>query len=395
MYSIVSILLLMLITADFSHASISAQKISFPGCPTGSQKTYIPDVTKPLWIVCRDKALLYQGKMLQLSIQGEILRIASMKNSQRNGKEIRFGASGFLEERSYLNGHLSQDSYIYKSDQILGRFMPKTMTEKDWQSLDDIHAPSLLGEWLKQEPYSIIHFENGRMTRIRFEKKDYQFEISPEGRIFSKNHPEMKNMFFIDTQPMWNLSSDDIRRVLLPGFGSCKKYSGPISRFGRHYDHLLYVRQSSEAKHLANLEEIRTRFIKFCVPSDLMEHLGVVECPPQLPQMLASKPCLVPVSDQLKIPYQPKYLKFDLSGGKSPEEFLELFGKDKIMSFIGDSDRSFISLFIPPKTMIIVKKAQKLLKYRVLPEHTATNKVTGKDLEDKDWWEWHPFPGSE
>ncbi len=194
---------------------------------------------------------------------------------------------------------------------------------------------------------------------------------------------------------MWNLSSDDIRRVILPGFGSCKKYSGPISRFGRHYDHLLYVREPSEAKHIQNLSEIRRRFIEFCVPKDLMEHLGVLECPPQLPKMMKPNPCLVPVSDQLKIPYQPKYFKFELSMGKSPEEFRELFGKDKILTFMSDPETSFISLFIPPKTMIIVKKTERQIKYRIFPEHATTNKVTGKDLEDKEWWEWHPFPGSE
>ena len=381
--------------AFISHANTNSSKVIFPECPVGSQKTFIPDEAKPLWIACRDKALLYQGYLVQLSPQGEILRMAAVKNSLRNGKEIRFGKTGFLEERNYIKGHLTEDSYVFKSDSILGRVIPKTFSVKDWQSFDNVKPPSILGQWLNSAPFSIIHFENGRMNRIRFEKADYQFEISPEGRIFSKNHPEMKGMFFIDPIPMWNLSSDDIRRAILPGFGSCKKYSGPISRFGRHYDHLLYVRERSEAKHQQTLDEIRTRFIKFCVPDDLMAHLGMLECAPQLPKMIMPKPCLIPVSDQLKIPYQPKYFKFDLMLGKSPEEFIELFGKDKILTFMSDPNSSFISLFIPPKTMIIVMKSQKQIKYRIMKDHSSSRNVMGKDLEDKDWWDWHPFPGSE
>ena len=383
------------LNAVSSHAENHQTKLAFPACPKGSQKSFVPDAIKPLWISCADKNHLYQGYLVQLSMQGEILRISGIKNSLRNGKEIRFGASGFLEERAYSNGHLTQDSFIYKTDSVLGRILPKTLTDKDWHSFDDTSSPPLLGVWLKQEPFSIVHFENGRMTRVRFEKKDYLFDISPEGRIFAKNHPELKGMFFIDPIPMWNLSSDDIRRAILPGFGSCKKYSGPISRFGRHYDHLLYVRQPSEGKHMANLMEIRKRFINFCVPADLMEHLGSLECPPQLPKMLTPNPCLVPISDQLKVPYLPKYFKFEWTLGKSPEEFVQLFGRDKYLAFISDPETTSISLFIPPKTMIILKKSLKQLRYRILPEHASSNKVIAKDLEEKDWWDWHPFPGSE
>ena len=379
--------------------SASAQnlntKFAIPSCPQGSQKVYTPDAVKPLWIGCKDKKGLYQGFLVQFSVQGEILRIAALKNSQRNGKEIRFGESGFLEERSYLNGHLTQDSFIYHAETVLSRLLPKVMTLKDWQAFDDVSGPSILGNWLKKEPFSVVHFENGRMNRVRFEKKDYTFTISPEGRIFSNNHPDMKgNMFFIDPMPMWNLSSDDMKRVLLPGFGSCKKYSGPISRFYRHYDHLLYVRQPSEVKHLTNLIEIRRRFINFCVPTDLMEHLGALECPPQLPEMLSPNHCLIPISDQIKIPYEPKYFKFEYSFGKSPEDFVKLFGADIVLAFVTDPDRNFISKFIPPKTLIVVKKSQKKLLYRVYLEHPRSQ-MQGKDLEDTEWWEWHPFPGSE
>lgn len=202
------------------------------------------------------------------------------------------------------------------------------------------------------------------------------------------------NMFFIDPMPMWNLSSDDMKRVLLPGFGSCKKYSGPISRFYRHYDHLIYVRQPSEVKHLTNLIEIRKRFINFCVPTDITEHLGALECPPQLPEMLSPNHCLVPISDQIKIPYQPKYFKFDYTAGKSPEDFVKLFGEDNILAFMVDPERNFINKFIPPKTLIVVKKSQKKLLFRVFAEHPKST-MQGKDLEDTEWWEWHPFPGSE
>jgi len=392
---LLSILTIMLMGAPFSYAQKKNLKISTLVCPKDSQKTFFPDAVKPLWVSCRDKDQLYQGFLIQLSNSGEVLRIAAMKNSLRHGKEIRFGASGFLEERSYLNGHLTQDSYIYKSESVLGRIIPDTLTPKDWQSFDDTASPSILGTWLKQAPVSIIHFDNGRMSRLRFGKKDYEFEIKPEGRIFAKNHPELKGMFFVDPIPMWNLSSDDLRRELLPGFGSCKKYSGPISRFGRHYDHLLYVRQPSQAKHLQNLIEIRNRFINFCVPEDIRENLGMLECPPQLPQMFTPDPCLVPISDQLKVPYEPKYFKFEWTMGKSPEEFVQLIGKSKLLAFMSNPNEKSLSLFIPPKTMIILKKYEKKIKFRVMTEHSYSNRVGSKDLEDKDWWDWHPFPGGE
>lgn len=392
----IAIIMFLLTNAISSYAADDPLlSLKFPKCPFESQKFYFPESNKPLWIGCRDKKKLYQGYLVQLSTQGEVLRISGVKNSLRHGKEIRFGNRGYMEERSYIDGQLTEDSLIFKTDTVLARVMPKEMSPQDWQAFDDIKSPSILSAWLKQEPVSVIHFENGRMSRLRFDKKEYNFKVTPEGRMMAKNHPDMKGLFFVDTLPMWNLGSDDIRRLLLPGFGSCKKYSGPIGRFGRHYDHLLYVRQSSEAKYIANLAEIRKRFIDFCVPKDIIEHLGVLECPPQLPKMMSPDHCLIPVSTQLKIPYQPKYFTFEYSAGKSPEEFMALFGKEKLLSFMSDPDKAFISLFIPPKTMIIVKKTEKKIKYRVLPEHTKSPNVLDKDLEDKNWWEWRAFPGSE
>ncbi len=181
--------------ADYSHAENVYSKLNIPPCPSGSQKTFVPDAIKPIWISCRDKKLQYQGHLIQLSMQGEVLRISGIKNSLRHGKELRFGASGFLEERSYLDGHLTQNSYIYKSESVLARVMPKMLNPSDWQAIDDVSSPSILGIWLKQQPYSTVQFERGRITRIRFDKSDYHFEITPEGRMMAKDHPEMKGLF--------------------------------------------------------------------------------------------------------------------------------------------------------------------------------------------------------
>jgi len=378
-----------------------AKKLSLPPCPKGSELTFIPNPVSPSWISCRDEEGLYQGFLIQMSNQGEMVRIALMKNSKRNGREIRFGQPKFIEERNYLNGHLTQDSYIFEAEVVLDRIIPKPMTPKFWQDFSASTGTSLLGIWLKKAPFSVIHFESGRMNRIRFDQKDYHFTIAPEGRIFSNDHPEMfdkkkkTHAFFIDPEPMWNLDSEGLRRAILPGFGSCKKYSGPISRFGRHYDHLIYVRERSELKHQANLAEIRERFLNFCVPHDLREHLGILECPPQLPGMMTPAHCLLPISDQMKIPYEPKYFTFDYTIGVSPEAFIDLFGIDNLLAFLTDSGRTYVYKFFPPKTLVVIKKTQKKLVYRILRDHAMSHSVGGKDLDQTEWWDWHSFPGSE
>lgn len=370
-------------------------KISFPGCPAGTMKFYFPNTVTPIWSGCKDEKGLYQGWLLQFTAQGELVRLSGIRNSLRNGKEIRFGAKGYLEERGYIDGHLNGDSLIFKSDSVLARILPKPFTAELWQKFGESSSPSFLRQWLKIEPETIIEFYDGRMKRIRFDQKDYTFEITPDGRMMARNHPEMKGLFFIDPMPMWNLSSDDLKRVIQTGFGSCKKYSGPVSRFGRHYDHLLYVRQTSEAKHIRELEEIRNRFLNFCIPEDIRTHLGVLECPQQLPGMKIPNKCILPISDRLKISYQPKYFNFDHTFKKSPEEFMSYLGRDKFLTFISDPEMLYTSVFVPPKTLIVVKKYDKQIRYRVMPDHSVSQSVLARDLEDKDWWDWRPLPGNE
>ncbi|NDD65766.1 MAG: hypothetical protein EBZ36_17590, partial [Acidobacteria bacterium] len=123
---------------------------------------------------------------------------------------------------------------------------------------------------------------------------------------------------FIDPEPLWDLSPSDLKTALGPGFGSCRKYAGPLIRYGRHYDVILFKRLPSEKKQQERLAEIRERFIRFCVPADLLEGLGKLECSPQLPGTLPAVPCLIPVSDQAKIPYAPKHFKFENSLGYPP-----------------------------------------------------------------------------
>jgi len=389
---------LILNTAISTHAAVTEKLpngFEIPQCTAGSQRFYSPNPERPLWIGCRDGKGLFNGLLYQLSYQGELLRVASVKDSSRHGKEIRFGAAGHLEERSYEAGHLQGESNIFKSDQILQRLLPKTMTSKDWLPLMNARSPSLLAGWLKGQPESKIDFEKGRMTRIRFETKDYQFKISPDGRMMAVNHPEMKGLFFIDPGAFWNLGADDLKKAIQTGFGSCKKYSGPIGRFGRHYDHLLFVKETNEKKHVANLAEIRERFMKFCVPDDLREHLGVLECPPQLPGMVASAKCLLPISDQFRIPYHPKFFKYEFGMKLDPETFVNSLDPVSLTLFLTDPKQESMSKFIPPKTLVVLKKKGNRVIYRIFKDRPSSAKPLPADLEDRRWWEWNTLPGFE
>jgi glycosyltransferase involved in cell wall biosynthesis len=43
----------------------------------------------------------------------------------------------------------------------------------------------------------------------------------------------------------------------------------------------------------------------------------------------------------------------------------------------------------------VVKKYDKQIRYRVMPDHSVSQSVLARDLEDKDWWDWRPLPGNE
>jgi hypothetical protein len=366
-----------------------------PPCPNGSQRFYSPNRERPVWVACRNSKGLFNGLMFQFSIQGELLRVASVIESKRHGKEIRFGTPGFLEERSYEAGHLQGESLVFKSDQVLQRILPKDLKSAVWLPLLDWKSASQLSVWLKGQPDSTLQFERGRLVRIRFDDKDYQFKISPDGRMMSVNHPEMKGLFFIDPGAMWNLGADDLKKAIQTGFGSCKKYSGPIGRFGRHYDHLLYAKETNEKKHVDNLKEIRERFMNFCVPEDLRTHLGMLECPPQLPGMLAPGRCLLPVSDQLRIPYHPKFFKYEFGMKQDPESFLRSLDPVSVVTFMTDASKESMSKFFPPKTLVILKKKGSRLAYRIFENRPNAPNPVPADLEDRFWWEWKTLPGYE
>lgn len=394
-YAFITLLLNTVIQSNASVLEKLPNGLEIPSCPKGSQRFYNPNKERPVWIACRDSQGLFNGLMFQLSIQGELLRVASVQDSKRHGKEIRFGAPGFLEERSYENGHLQGESLVFKSEQVLQRLLPKELKSKDWLTFLDWKNPSVLSIWLKGQPDSNLQFEKGRLVRIRFDQKDYQFKISPDGRMMSVNHPEMKDLFFVDPGAFWNLGADDLKKAIQTGFGSCKKYSGPIGRFGRHYDHLLYAKETNEKKHVDNLKEIRERFMSFCVPEDLRSHLGILECPPQLPGMLASSRCLLPVSDQLRIPYHPKYFKYEFGMKLDPESFLNSLDPVTILTFMTDAAKETMSKFFPPKTLVILKKRGNRITYRILDNRMKAPKPVPSDLEDKFWWEWKTLPGYE
>ncbi len=378
-----------------TNAPTFAATLQIPPCPEGSEREYIPNSKRPLWASCRDEQGLYNGLLIQFSTQTEVIRIASMKGSLRDGREIRFGVTGTLEERTYKGGHLDGPSYLFKSEVPLGRVFPASATQQDWQKFTTPPKESMLKAWLKVEPFSTTEYSNGRLTRLQFDKKDYQFRASKEGRIFSVNHPEMKGLFFLDPEALWDLNAADTKAILKMGFGSCKKYDGPLGRYGRHYDVLLFKRELVERKHLDKLKEIRDRLIQFCVPEDLRSQLGVLECPPHLPSLFPQNFCLLSISDQLHIPYEPKYFTFEFTMGRSPEEIFELFKKTKVLEFMSKPDEMEKVIALSPQIALALKKTSRGLMYKLLEKDKSGRlkaKHAGAD-DSKDWWEWRHAPG--
>ena len=216
-------------------------------------------------------------------------------------------------------------------------------------------------------------------------------------RIYPLNHPEMKGMFFTDPEPLWLLNAADLKAALQPGFGSCKKYAGPIIRFGRHYDHMLFKREVKEKRFNDSLQEIRDRFIHFCVPADIQTHLGTLECPPQLPTAFSATHCLIPISDQLRIPYDPKYFVFEFTMGHSPEEVHEVFRQNGLPKFLSDFNSVEEILKLSPAVSLQVKRTGNGVLFRPLQKdkqgRIMVKKETSGADNSTDWWEWHLVPG--
>ncbi|MBC7397055.1 MAG: hypothetical protein H7333_06395 [Bdellovibrionales bacterium] len=390
-------ILLIIVANVLTFASLAQARTEIPPCPVNTERSFMPDSARPSWAACKDAKGLYQGLLIQFSGQTEIIRIAGVKDSLRQGREIRFGLSGTLEERTFRDGHLDGPSFIFKAESTLGRVLPAKTTPQDWQNFSIPPKESILKPWLKSEPVSTLEFSKGRIVRLQFEAKDYQFRISKDERIFSVNHPEMKELFFIDPEPLWLLNGSDLKAALNPGFGSCKKYSGPVSRFGRHYDHMLFKREVNEKKFENGLKEIRDRFINFCVPKDIRTHLGQLECPPQLPTLFSATHCLVPISDQLRIPYEPKYFAFEFTMGHSPEEVHEVFRQNGLLKFLSDFNSIEDTIKLSPKVWLQVKRTGNGVLFRPLERNKEGKIVIKKESQSSsnstDWWEWHVVPG--
>ncbi|MBU6152909.1 MAG: hypothetical protein KGP28_01280 [Bdellovibrionales bacterium] len=363
-----------------------ARSIEIPPCPEGTERSFYPSNKRPLWASCKDPSGLYQGLLIQFSSQSEIIRVAAVKDSLRNGREIRFGDPGTLEERTFKDGQLEGPGYLFLSDAPLGRHFPKSASSGDWSRFVTPSAGSILKDWLGKEPRSEFNFQAGRLNELKFGSKKYRFRIGQEGRIYALNHPEMNGGFFVDPEAFWDLSPNDLRSTLNPGFGSCKKYSGPIGRFVRHYDTLLFRKMPTEKKHLARLSEIRNRFIEFCIPKDLIENLGKMECPPQLPSTFPPNFCLVSLSDRIRIPYDPKFFKFDFSLGHSPEEIALSLRKAGIGKFLSSMEETEKILALPDGASIQLKKTPEGMKFKFLEKNDSSK---SKD----SWWEWHRIPG--
>ena len=393
----ITLYLCILAVSFLTMGAQSVPRLNIPPCPTSTQRVFYPDAQKPNWTGCKDAKGLYQGLIIQFSTLTEVLRIAYVTDSFRDGKEIRFGSSGTMEERNYKNGHLQGDSYIYKTDAVLGRIMPKPMTPEEWKHLQNDPqnlAPdsSLLKVWLKQEPSSTLTFQNGRLSRMQFEKKDYRFKVTPDGRMISENHPEMKGQYFIDSEPLWVLNADDLKKALLPGFGSCKKYAGPIGRYERYFDHLLFQREKSEKTHYEKLKEMRDRFIRFCVPDDIRDHLGTLECPPHLPSTEVVHFCELPISDQLHLPYLPKYFKNEFTREMLPEDYVSALQRAGLTKLMSDFENKTDVLKLNADTVVEIKKGPKGVVFKNYSSKDAPKKGASGE-GGKDWADWHILPG--
>jgi hypothetical protein len=393
--------LVILLTANQTFAS----KVDLPPCPDQSQRVFYPSAEQPLWAACQDKAGRFQGLLVRYSNQNQIIRIAHLKNSLRHGKEIRAGAPGTYEERHYVDGHLQASSFLFKSPAQLYQLLPTPMTKQDWDAFKQPSDQSLFTAWTRIEPYSVITFESGRLVRLQatrnnedpktgkitVSKTDYRFKVSPDGRMMAQNHPEMKDLFFTDPEALWVLNASDLKAALTPGFGSCKKYAGPIGRFGRHYDHLLFRRESSETTHVEKMKEIRDRFFNFCVPEDIRENIGTLECPPQMPTLRLPTLCFLPLSDQAKLPYHPRFFKFEFTRNKTPGEFQKLFLDHGLTEFVSDFSKETDVLDLggagKNTDKVTVRKTPRGIRWR--PYKVSTKTVE----QDKDWWEWHGIPG--
>jgi hypothetical protein len=389
---------IVLILVSFLTTTVRAAppaRLEVPPCLGAYQRVFYPAPEKPTWTGCKDARGLYQGFLIQFSTQFEILRIASVKDSLRDGLEIRQGKSGYLEERSFENGHLSGKSFIFKTDAVLGRLLPKPMTLTDWNAFYKLPTQqdfSFLGKWLKTKPNSVLTFVEGRLHRMQFADKDYQFETARDGKIFSVNHSEMTKKFFTDPEPLWILNAEDLKNTLNPGWGSCPKYAGPVGRYAREYEHLLYKRETSESKYLAKLKESRDRFLSFCIPQDILENLGSIECSPQLPSPRPPRYCLLGLSDQLHLPYLPKYYKNEFTLGYMPEQFEEMMWSLGMKKFEGDPQETELVIHVGPGKDVMLKKLGDGIIFRTLPHAASGAVITEKD-NLKEWWNWHQMPG--
>lgn len=403
-----------ILTGVLSHLAIAAKPetkqdyvklLALPPCPAGSERVILPSEEQPNWFACRDPKGLYQGLLIQTSNQLELIRVAVVTNSLRDGKEIRKGEPGTLEERHYRNGQLDGPSYIFRTPAALYQLMPKPLSIETWNLWQPQNQQSILAVWTKQEPTSTIGFSNGRLARLQAmrvsedpktgktlsQKTDYQFRAAPDGRVFSNNHPEMKGLFFIDPEALWALNAADLKAALSQGFGSCKKYAGPIGRLGRHYDRLLYRRESSEQKHIDRLKEIRDRFVSFCVPEDIRTNLGVLECPPQLPSPRVPTLCYLPLSTQAKLPYLPKFFKFEFTLKQEPNRFVETLRKRGMVDFLSKYEPVLETLDLvgdgKKESKVSIKKTPRGVRWRPFELQSKPGD------QDKTWWEWMPIPG--
>ena len=113
----------------------------------------------------------------------------------------------------------------------------------------------------------------------------------------------------------------------------------------------------------------------------------MIECAPQLPTTRSAKLCPLAVSDRLKIPYEPKYFKYEFTFGRSPEEFLSILLQNGFLKFMSSFEAESEDLKLSPQVKIQVKKTSHGVVFRPIDQKVKTV------VDDKTWWVWQGVPG--
>jgi hypothetical protein len=359
-------------------------KIQVP-CPSGSTHFQFPSGSNPTWLGCKDTQGLYQGWLIQTTNQGQILRLAQIKNSLRDGIEWRPGLPQTLEMRTFKNGHLEGISRIYSSEKRLQDFLPDPLEPLFFQSIGKFTLP--------EKPISEMQFQAGRVVSLKSADRSFSLKLDSSGR--SSGTIGKDSIQWFDPEALFLLSPADAKAALVPGFGSCKKYAGPIGRYTRHLDELYFKREMKEKTHREKERLIRSRFLDFCFPGEMKTALGKLECPPALPSSVPAHTCELGISDEITLPFHPKFFTFENTFGQSPSTLREWFIKAGILKELSHPEQNEFRLELSTQYRAQIRRTPEgtfFQLYEKTPRGTWLLKKNERDPEDA-WWTWHRIPG--